>query len=1117
MFQWSDIMNLNVPCTRLQVAIKIIDKNRARKDRYVSKNMRREARLLQMIRHPHIVQLLEIVETSQSYYLVFEFADGGDLMDHICKRKKLEEDEVRKFIRQIISAVEYLHRLGIMHRDLKVENLLLDANKNIKIIDFGLSNTIYATDHNNENHCTTQCGSPAYAAPELLVRKDYGPQIDVWSIGVNLYAMLTGRLPYTVEPFNISTLYNKMLKRQMNVIPEHLSDGCKDMISKLLNPDPKERLHILEAVRHRWITMDERDPLVLLTCPNYLCEEDLDDRILDHVEEKLKLNSDDVIRDVIQNKATKNSCVYHLLVRRLQRYEREQRKLMAASPAPTIKITEPISPPSTEHTPTPTKHQPTTQKNGLVKRSTPKTHIMENPFKTIKVALIRQKKAAKNEEKSKRGKTPNPEPHSATTGEPAHKPKLCAVKRVALVKFSPVRRSLRGLTSCSRNSTNSPRPGRRKAGFEGLQQRRKSPKVRRRHAEPDDGFSSTASIPKRRSIDSSANAAANTERMRIDDQNNNNTLPNSQNSKTSVGEGKLTLENSDLKSVNFASSNTLENISEDGIAVRDKDPVPETITHLYTDRGVVLKRDTSSERNGTVDYEREQACMQHHVFKDSSVGKGNTEDFRDKQVNRGIDGVKSKQGTIESWLSEVEVVNSKISSIPVKSAETVKSPNKCPSGSNTQVSSSLQTPRNNSQNTRACLPKHLERKLVTPRRSPYKLDNSSKIPVLSGKLSSNSRQTLLSQTRLAPRTSTANSRTPGTAARKNDVARLADKYDKCVSVMVVERSKDVGKKSAKDNQNSTAVVSGLRTDGKTLKLAGKCSANGGTTSSDAGKSSTDNKGSKSPGKGSVIVSKVPNAGKKSLPNNTENTTGAKDGSATNDKSSKATGKSSASEGKMSTVAGNKRTKEESNTKRKEVKGINNSGLNRNKWSEKVTGKTPNTVASQKGKSLEKKGRSVDANAKSLGCKEKTVKVVGNGNGTKEKNATENIEQTRNSPHQPKIQDQPDRKPSLVKSAKESLASNASRNSTKNSNNIVENTKKNSPNEQTTKVPTVEGPRLLRPSVKSQQTKDGKDWTGDERRMICNYRKTNEPSQTNAAVKCATKTATSVGTPGFRTS
>ena len=75
------------------------------------------------------------------------------------------------------------------------------------------------------------------------------------------------------------------------------------MIHQLLNPDPKKRLHILEAVRHRWITMDQKDPLVLITCPNYPCEEDLDDRILDHVEEQLKLNSDDVIRDVIQNRS----------------------------------------------------------------------------------------------------------------------------------------------------------------------------------------------------------------------------------------------------------------------------------------------------------------------------------------------------------------------------------------------------------------------------------------------------------------------------------------------------------------------------------------------------------------------------------------------------------------------------------------------------------------------------------------------------------------------------------------------------------------------------------------------------------------------------------------------
>ena len=91
--------------------------------------------------------------------------------------------------------------------------------------------------------------------------------------------------------------------RLINLSFEFLSIiDCKDMIHQLLNPDPKERLHILEAIRHKWITMDERDPLVLVPCPNYLHEEDLDDRILDHVEEQLKLNSDDIIRDVIQNK-----------------------------------------------------------------------------------------------------------------------------------------------------------------------------------------------------------------------------------------------------------------------------------------------------------------------------------------------------------------------------------------------------------------------------------------------------------------------------------------------------------------------------------------------------------------------------------------------------------------------------------------------------------------------------------------------------------------------------------------------------------------------------------------------------------------------------------------------
>ena len=98
------------------MAIKVIDKKRAKADPYVRKNLRREGRLLQQIRHQHVVQLMEVLETEHSYYLVTEYCAGGDLMDYIAKRKRLDEREVKRFIRQIVSAVDYLHRLGIIHR-----------------------------------------------------------------------------------------------------------------------------------------------------------------------------------------------------------------------------------------------------------------------------------------------------------------------------------------------------------------------------------------------------------------------------------------------------------------------------------------------------------------------------------------------------------------------------------------------------------------------------------------------------------------------------------------------------------------------------------------------------------------------------------------------------------------------------------------------------------------------------------------------------------------------------------------------------------------------------------------------------------------------------------------
>lgn len=122
----------------------------------------REIHILRRIRHPHIIQLYDIIETKKQLFLITEYASGGELFDYIVARQKLTEKEACRFFQEIISGVEYIHKLSIVHRDLKPENLLLDYNNSIKIIDFGLSNT-----YKEGEHLKTACGSPCYAAPEV--------------------------------------------------------------------------------------------------------------------------------------------------------------------------------------------------------------------------------------------------------------------------------------------------------------------------------------------------------------------------------------------------------------------------------------------------------------------------------------------------------------------------------------------------------------------------------------------------------------------------------------------------------------------------------------------------------------------------------------------------------------------------------------------------------------------------------------------------------------------------------------------------------------------------------------------------------------------------------------
>uniref|UniRef100_UPI003AAD6BFF uncharacterized protein n=1 Tax=Centroberyx gerrardi TaxID=166262 RepID=UPI003AAD6BFF len=305
-----------------KVAIKVIDKKKARQDSYVLKNMKREPRIHQMVRHPHIVVLLETLETENSYYMAMELCAGGDLMDRICERKRLEEREVRRYTRQILSAVEHLHKHGIVHRDLKIENFLLDEHNNIKIVDFGLSNTLKAESLSLEL-LNTQCGSPAYAAPELLAHRKYGPKVDVWSVGVSMFAMLTGTLPFTVEPFNIKQLHQKMVNGEISSIPSDISKGAVGFVLSLLEPDPAKRPSIRAAMEERWINEGyAKKPLHTLSHKNRLRPEELNSSVLAYMTETLGYSLPDVIHTLTTNRPSAIMASYHLLLNKLSRSQK---------------------------------------------------------------------------------------------------------------------------------------------------------------------------------------------------------------------------------------------------------------------------------------------------------------------------------------------------------------------------------------------------------------------------------------------------------------------------------------------------------------------------------------------------------------------------------------------------------------------------------------------------------------------------------------------------------------------------------------------------------------------------------------------------------------------------
>lgn len=227
-----------------KVAVKILNKAKI-KQLGMEEKVQREINILHLCTHPHIIRLYEVIDTPTDIFLVNEYVSGGELFDYIVSKGRLSADEARNFFHQIVSGVEYCHFQKIVHRDLKPENLLLDANLNIKIADFGLSNLMRDGDF-----LRTSCGSPNYAAPEVISGHLYaGPEVDVWSCGVILYALLCGSLPFDDE--SIPNLFKK-IKSGMYSLPTHLSQLAKNLIPRMLEVDPMKRITIPEIRLHPW-------------------------------------------------------------------------------------------------------------------------------------------------------------------------------------------------------------------------------------------------------------------------------------------------------------------------------------------------------------------------------------------------------------------------------------------------------------------------------------------------------------------------------------------------------------------------------------------------------------------------------------------------------------------------------------------------------------------------------------------------------------------------------------------------------------------------------------------------------------------------------------------------
>jgi len=214
--------------------------------------------VLRAVDHENIIKLYEVYESDRYIHLIFEYLEGGELFERIKDKGLYSEKDAMMVMKNFLAALEYIHSRGIVHRDLKPENLILASkgnDYNLKIADFGLASFISVTDL-----LYLRCGSPGYVAPELLEDKGYNTKADVFSAGVILYVLLTGRPAFPGT--NIHEILMKNKRCDVQLPPRYwdrISQEAKDLVQKMLIKDPKHRISARDALQHKWFIMDQQD------------------------------------------------------------------------------------------------------------------------------------------------------------------------------------------------------------------------------------------------------------------------------------------------------------------------------------------------------------------------------------------------------------------------------------------------------------------------------------------------------------------------------------------------------------------------------------------------------------------------------------------------------------------------------------------------------------------------------------------------------------------------------------------------------------------------------------------------------------------------------------------